>query len=291
MSSNSFAVGDDPAQVKALVGQLSAELKAATSEADRLRARIPSIICVFIFIGGWKGYLNMTTAPGDALDIQVVGMKWNWTFTYTKGLETIQRPELHVPVNRPVKLNMRSEDVLHSFYLPSMRVKQDVIPNRYSYIWFEADTPGVYRVYCAEYCGDSHSNMKTKVVVHERGGYEAWLNSEYEKDQVDCSTFAGQERSDCYIGQGQRIYESKGCKQCHSLDGSAGTGPTFQGMWGQSRNFSDGSTGTVDENYVRESVLDPMAKVRAGFNPVMPTFKGKLKDKDIDALNNWMKAL
>lgn len=252
---------------------------------------IPSIICVFIFIGGWKGYLNMTTAPGDALEIQVVGQKWNWTFTYTKGLETLQRPELHVPVNRPVKLNMRSEDVLHSFYLPSMRVKQDVIPNRYSYVWFEADTPGVYRVYCAEYCGDAHSDMKTKVVVHERGGYEKWLNDEYEKDQVDCREFDGQERQDCYVSQGQKIYEAKGCKQCHSLDGSSGTGPTFQGMWGQTRTFTDGTSGAVDENYVRESVLDPMAKIRSGFSPVMPTFKGKLKDKDIDALNNWMKAL
>ncbi len=252
---------------------------------------IPSIICVFIFIGGWKGYLNMTTAPGDALEIQVVGQKWNWTFTYTKGLETLQRPELHVPVNRPVKLNMRSEDVLHSFYLPSMRVKQDVIPNRYSYVWFEADTPGVYKVYCAEYCGDAHSDMKTKVVVHERGGYEKWLNDEYEKDQVDCREFEGQERQDCYVSQGEKIYEAKGCKQCHSLDGSSGTGPTFQGMWGQTRNFTDGTSGPVDENYVRESVLDPMAKIRSGFSPVMPTFKGKLKDKDIDALNNWMKAL
>jgi len=252
---------------------------------------IPSIICVLIFIGGWKGYLNMTTAPGDALEVQVVGMKWNWSFTYTKGLDTVQRAELHVPVNRSVKLNMRSEDVLHSFYLPSMRVKQDVIPNRYSYLWFEADTPGVYRVYCAEYCGEGHSGMKTKVVVHERGGYKAWLDAEYEKDQVDCREFEGQERTDCYVSQGQKIYDSKGCKQCHSLDGSAGTGPTFQGMWGQNRSWTDGTSGVIDENYVRESVLDPMAKVRSGFNPVMPTFKGKLKDKDIDALINWMKAL
>lgn len=252
---------------------------------------IPSIICVFIFIGGWKGYLNMTTSPGDAMEINVVGMKWNWTFTYNKGLETIQRPELHVPVGKPVKLVMRSEDVLHSFYIPAFRTKQDVIPNRYSYLWFEAETPGVYRVYCTEYCGDAHSEMKTKVVVHERGGYEKWLNEEYEKDQVDCREFEGQERQDCYVSQGEKIYESKGCKQCHSLDGSAGTGPTFQGMWGQSRNFTDGTSGVVDENYVRESVLDPMAKIRSGFSPVMPTFKGKLKDKDIDALNNWMKAL
>ncbi len=252
---------------------------------------IPAIICVFIFIGGWKGYLNMTTAPGDALEVQVVGMKWNWNFTYAVGQESISRPELHVPVNRAVKLNMRSEDVLHSFFVPSFRAKQDVIPNRYSYLWFQADKPGVYRVYCAEYCGDSHFDMKTKVVVHKPGGFEAWLNAEYSKDQVDCNTFEGKEREDCYMAEGKKIYESKGCIGCHSLDGAASTGPTFKGMWGQSRSFTDGTSAVVDENYVRESVLDPMVKIRSGFSPVMPTFKGKLKDKDIDALNNWMKAL
>lgn len=253
---------------------------------------IPSIICVFIFIGGWKGYLNMTTAPHEALEINVSGIKWNWSFTYEKDTETVSNvAELHVPVDRPVKLIMRSEDVLHSFYIPAMRTKQDVIPGRYSYVWFEADKPGVYRVYCAEYCGDSHADMKTKVIVHEPGGYEKWLNAEWEKGQVDCRELPEAERDECYMTQGQRIYENLGCKQCHSLDGGASTGPTFKGMWGENRSFADGSTGAVDENYVRESVLDPMAKVRSGFNPVMPTFKGKLKDKDVDALNNWMKTL
>jgi cytochrome c oxidase subunit 2 len=252
---------------------------------------IPSIICVFIFIGGWKGFLDINSPPEKALEIGVTGQKWVWNFTYMKEQDQVQRPELHVPVDTPVKLVMRSEDVLHSFYLPSMRVKQDVIPNRYTYLWFQADRPGVYRVYCAEYCGEGHSNMKTKVVVHRAGGYEAWLNAEYEKDQVDCREFEGEERAECYQTQGERIYNGKGCKQCHSIDGSAGTGPTFQGMWGQPRQWADGRSGKVDENYVRESVLEPMAKVRAGFNPVMPTFKGKLKDKDIDALINWMKTL
>jgi cytochrome c oxidase subunit 2 len=252
---------------------------------------IPSIICVFIFIGGWKGYLNMTTAPGDALEINVVGQKWVWGFTYPKDLDTVQRGELHVPVDRPTKLIMRSEDVLHSFFVPAFRAKQDVIPGRYSYLWFQPDVPGVYRVYCAEYCGDQHSDMKTKVIVHEPGGYEAWLEEEWQNDQVICSTLPVSEQQECYMVQGEKIYTSKGCKQCHSLDGSKGTGPTFQGMWGKPRSFTDGSSGTVDENYVRESLLEPLAKVRSGFSPVMPTFKGKLKDKDIDALNNWMKSL
>ncbi len=252
---------------------------------------IPSIICVFIFLGGWKGYLNMTTAPGDALEISVVGQKWQWGFTYTKDLDTLQRAELHVPVDRPTKLIMRSEDVIHSFFVPAFRVKQDVIPARYSYIWFQPDLPGVYRVYCAEYCGDQHSDMKTKVIVHEPGGYEAWLAEEYEKDQVNCNDLPDAERQECFLTQGEKLYKSKGCKQCHSLDGTKGTGPTFKGMWGATRNFADGSSGKVDENYVRESLLEPLAKVRSGFQPVMPTFKGKLKDKDIDAINHWMKSL
>ena len=134
--------------------------------------------------------------------------------------------------------------------------------------------------------------MKTKVVVHESGGYERWLAEEYEKSQVDCRDVPEAEREDCYKTQGQRIYENLGCKQCHTTDGGASTGPTFKDIFvKKDRTFTDGSTGVVDENYIRESVLEPMAKVRKGFNPVMPTFKGKLKDKDIDALINWMKAL
>ena len=255
---------------------------------------IPSIICVFIFIGGWKGYLNMTTAPGDAMEVDVVGQKWNWIFNYSDGERKLKpRGELHVPVDRPTKLIMRSEDVLHSFFVPAFRSKQDVIPGRYSYLWFQPDVPGVYRVYCAEYCGDGHSEMKTKVIVHEAGGYKTWFDEQYKIDQVDCNKEfpEGAERDKCKQEQGEAFYTSLGCKQCHSLDGSRGTGPTFQGMWGKPRTFSDGSSGTVDENYVRESLLDPQAKVRSGFSPVMPTFKGKLKDKDIDALNNWMKSL
>jgi cytochrome c oxidase subunit 2 len=252
---------------------------------------IPSIICVFIFIGGWKGYLNMTTAPGDANEVNVIGQKWIWSFTYDYGLDSFAHGELHVPVDRPTKLVMRSEDVLHSFFVPAFRAKQDVIPGRYSYIWFEPDKAGVYRVYCTEYCGDAHWDMKTKVIVHEPGGYEKWLEEEYAKTQIDCKDVPEAERDECYKSQGEKLYVSKGCKQCHSLDGTAGTGPTFQGMWGQSRSFTDGTSATVDENYVRESILDPMVKIRSGFNPVMPTFKGKLKDKDIDAFNNWMKSL
>jgi len=197
-------------------------------------------------------------------------------------------------VGREVKLTMRSEDVVHSFYIPAARRKQDVIPGRYTYLSFLAEKPGVYKVYCAEYCGDAHSDMKTRVVVHEAGGYKKWLQEAIDAEKVDCKVEYANDaeaRDACYQSQGEKIYTRLGCKQCHTTDGSAGTGPTFQGMWGQSRNFTDGTTGTVDENYIRESVLDPAAKVRSGYSPVMPTFKGKLKDKDIDAMIHWMKGL
>ncbi len=257
---------------------------------------IPSIICVFIFLGGWKGYLKMTTPPSNAMDITVIGKKWNWSFNYTSpdGKESLDNQNvLHVPVGQAVKLIMRSEDVVHSFFIPSVRIKQDVIPGRYTYLTFVADKPGVYRVYCAEYCGNAHSDMKTRLVVHESGEYKKWIQGAIDATKIDCKAdFPDDEeaRNECLQGQGEGIYDRFGCKQCHTTDGSASTGPTFQGMWGQSRNFTDGSTGAVDENYIRESVLEPMAKVRSGFNPVMPTFKGKLNDKDIDALIQWMKG-
>ncbi|MCP4445403.1 MAG: cytochrome c oxidase subunit II [Myxococcales bacterium] len=253
---------------------------------------IPAIICVFIFVGGWKGYLSMTTAPGDAMQIEVsAGVESKWAFTYNKGEETLETAELHVPVDRAVKLKMRSKDVVHSFSVPSFRKKQDVVPGRYSYLWFEADTPGVYRVYCAEYCGDSHSQMKTQVVVHKSGGYEKWLNAEFKKGETDCLNFEGQEQTDCFIAQGKEIYMAKGCIGCHTLDGVAGAGPSFKGIWGETREFTDGTSGVVDEDYIRESIFEPMVKIRTGFGPVMPSFEGKLTDKDIDALNNWLKTL
>jgi cytochrome c oxidase subunit 2 len=255
---------------------------------------IPSIICVFIFLAGWKGFLALQTTPEYAMDINVTAKKWDWTFEFPYEDEVISSPELHVPVGETVKLRMRADDVLHSLWVPAFRIKQDVIPNRYTYLWFRAEKPGVYRLYCTEYCGTNHSNMKTKVVVHKSGGFEQWRDVELAKTRKNCrEEFAGDDQAieECLIAEGEKVYRKKGCPQCHTLDGSGGTGPTFQGMWGQTRNFTDGSSAVVDDNYIRESVLEPQAKVRTGFNPVMPPFKGKLKDKDIDALATWMKTL
>ena len=237
---------------------------------------IPSVLCVFLFVWGWQGFLDLNTPPRHAYEVQVVAEKWNWTFKYPNGWVD---NNLHVPVDEPVKLTMRSKDVLHSFYVPAFRAKNDVIPNRYTKLWFEATEPGVYRLYCAEYCGTEHSAMKRLVVVHEPGGFKKYLE-EAEQVLLDMPP----------VALGKYLFETRGCQQCHSVDGTAKTGPTWKGIFGASHATSAGNV-TVDENYLRESILEPNAKVRAGYNAVMPTFKGQLKDEQIDGLITYIKCL
>lgn len=241
---------------------------------------IPSIVAAIIFVFGWKGFADMNTAPKHAMEILVTGQKWSWQFQYPNGhVDSV----LHVPVDQEVRLVMKSDDVIHSFYVPAFRIKQDVLPQRYTELWFRATRTGTFRVYCAEYCGTRHSDMKTEVVVHERGGpdtYEAYLEQAAEK------LLAMPPRE-----LGALLYEQRGCKNCHTTDGGASTGPTFLGAFGSQVTLRDGTTVAFDENYARESILDPQAKVHTGFNPVMPTFQGKLKDREITALIEFMKGL
>jgi cytochrome c oxidase subunit 2 len=186
---------------------------------------------------------------------------------------------------------MTSKDVIHSFYIPVMRTKQDVVPKRYTFAWFYATKPGTYRMYCAEYCGgqdvpdgqselnSGHSQMKTIVVVLAKGDYQRYLN-----DAADTSSMKPEEL-------GAKLYEKKGCIGCHSVDGSAKVGPTWKGDWGQKATMSDGTVITVDENYVRESILSPQAKARPGYPPSMPSFEGQLKENEIQALIAYIKSL
>jgi cytochrome c oxidase subunit 2 len=238
---------------------------------------IPSIIVVFMFIFGWRSFLDLTTPPKNALEIQVKAAKWSWLFTHYNGVED---NALHVPVNKPVRLIMTSQDVLHSFFVPVFRIKQDVVPKRYTQVWFKATKPGTYRLYCTEYCGLDHSQMKTVVVVHEPGGYERYLQAKYDEfmslppDQL-----------------GKMFYEQKGCKACHTVDGTLkpGGGPSFKGSFGTQIEMTDGSSVLMDENYIRESILKPTAKVHKGFPPIMPTLE--ISDSEIDALIAYIKSL
>ena len=238
---------------------------------------LPGILVVVIFYFGITGYLDMRTDPKDAREVLVTAQKWNWTFTYPNGAVA---GDLHVPVDEPVRLVMRSEDVLHSFFVPAFRTKMDVVPGRYTKMWFNANTPGTYQVFCTEYCGAKHSGMLSSVIVHEPGGYERWLQEEQarlaSKNPVEL---------------GADLYKTRGCMQCHSTDGTRGIGPSFKGLFGKSEQLADGSSAKVDEDYIRESVMEPQAKVTMGFAPVMPTFKGKLSDAEITGLIEYIKSL
>ncbi len=238
---------------------------------------IPIAIVIGIFVWGFKVYLDTSTAPANSYEIQVTGQKWKWLFTYPDGHVD---ENLHVPVDTPIRLVMTSEDVIHGFYVPAFRLKRDVVPGRYVKVWFRALKPGEYQIYCTQYCGTGHSDMWAKVVVHEPGGFERWLE-EANNFLKTMSPAQG----------GERLYLTRGCAQCHSVDGKGGTGPTFKGLFGHQVPLDGGKTVVADENYIRESIMEPQAKVVAGFQPVMPTFKGRLKDDEITAIIAYLKTL
>lgn len=238
---------------------------------------IPTILVAVMFIWGFWGYLSMRQAPEDSYEIQVLAKKWSWNFVYPNGHV---EADLHVPMDQPIRLVMSSDDVIHSLYIPAFRLKMDVVPGRYTKTWFHATEAGEHPLFCAEYCGTQHSTMLAKVVVHPRGEFETWLEQ--------AANFL--ERMTPAEG-GALLVQRRGCAQCHSVDGSARIGPTFKGTFGTSQPLASGENVTVDENYILESILEPMAKVRAGYQPVMPTYKGQLKDEEISAIIAYLKTL
>jgi len=238
---------------------------------------IPLVLVIFLFFWGFQTYMEGRVAPADALEIQVVAKQWLWQFEYPDGTRTIN--ELHIPVGQPVKMVMSSDDVIHSFYVPSFRVKMDVLPNRYTELWFEPQEVGVNQLFCAEYCGTGHSGMLGKIYVDTPEDYQKW------REQGDQSS-QGMPLAEL----GAQLYQSRGCVACHSIDGTRGQGPSFKGIFGEPQTMADGSSVTVDENYIRESILEPQAKIVAGFQPIMPTFQGLLRDREISALIEFIKA-
>lgn len=235
---------------------------------------IPLFFVVPFFYFGFVGYLDLRTAPKGAKEIHVQGQKWSWSFTHKNGC---QDNVLHVPVDTKVRLIISSVDVLHSVWIPNFRVKIDAVPGRYTDLWFEATAQGEFPLECTEYCGTSHSDMLSKVVVQTDDEYEAYL--------AECT------KVDMTAEGGQKVYEKKGCATCHSVDGSAKVGPSFKGLWGNPRSFTAGAGQTADENYIKESILEPQAKIVAGFPPSMPTYKGQISDDEITALIEYLKTL
>lgn len=238
-----------------------------------------------IFYWGWVDYKRLRTAPADSMEISVIGRQWSWQFQYPDGLKT---SELIVPKGKPVKLIMTSEDVLHSFFVPAFRVKQDLIPKVYTSLWFEATETGEFPVFCAEYCGAAHSNMLSKVKVLEPEAFEEWQalgGAEFVK--TDSAALPQQAPSET----GKMVFAAKGCNACHTVDGKPSLGPTLAGIYGESVELEKGEKVQVDENYIRESLMEPMAKVVKGFPPIMPTQKGQLNEEEIHALIDYIKSL
>lgn len=357
---------------------------------------IPVLVVAAIFWVGFRAWMQLTVPPTDAYEIQVVGQKWKWLFEYPNGWVD---DKLHVPGDRAILLTMRSEDLIHSMYIPAFRLKMDVVPGRYSKAWFKATKTGTFDIYCAEYCGTGHSDMITQIIVHPPGGYEKWLReassllsptlrkqdltdalglakriktgtdpvSEFLRSSLtdagkagiggwdgssapsddlqallvneintilkgepiyDPERFAGVTlapettalmeknpegedlvqlhrfllsdampdfftRGPDMVEAGRYIYERKGgCASCHTIDGNANIGPSFLGIYGHSQALEGGESVTVDENYIRQSILEPQAKIVLGYKDraVMPTYKGRLSDREIDALISFMKS-
>ena len=239
---------------------------------------VPTVLILIVFVWGFRAYMRMTIVPRDALEVKVTAQKWFSTFDYPNGANSVN--ELVAPVDRPVKLLMSSRDVIHSLFVPDFRMKMDVLPNRYSVTWFEATRPGTFNLFCTEYCGTGHSEMLAKVKVVSEREFAEFLAS-------TGGPGAGESPAD----YGRRLYTSRACNTCHTLDGKPSVGPTWQGLWGRREALQTGDFVTVDENYIRESVLEPQARVTAGFQPVMPTYQGILTDRDIDALIAFIKSL
>ncbi len=238
---------------------------------------IPTLLVLIVFNWGFKTFIEIGTAPPDSYEISVRAWQWAWEFEYPNG--TTIGNELHVPVGRPVKLTMSSEDVIHSLFIPAFRVKHDVLPNRYTSLWFEATKTGTYQLQCTEYCGTQHSGMDATVVVHDQQGFNEWLESG--GGVADLSP----------LEYGEVLYEGQGCNACHSLDGSNMVGPTWEGLYGtEGHPMSDGSTVTVDINYLREAILEPGAKIVQGYQNVMPASYSNLNEQQLSALIAFMAA-
>jgi len=237
---------------------------------------IPTILVLIVFTWGFKSFIKLSVAPPNSYEITVRAQKWAWVFEYPDGVIS---NELHVPVSRPVKLRMSSGDVLHSFFVPEFRVKHDIVPNRYTSVWFEATRQDTFQVMCTEYCGTRHSYMLALVIVQSQDEFNRWLQE------------SGIPEDASPAERGALLYQQQACNGCHSLDGTAVAAPSFQGLFGTERTFEDGATATADENYLRESILQSSAKIVEGYPDIMAAqrYEDRLTSEEIDALVAFIK--
>jgi cytochrome c oxidase subunit II len=234
---------------------------------------IPLMVMMSFFVWGAVIYFRERTPPADATEVYVVAKQWMWKIEHMEGQREIN--ELHVPTGQNIKLIMTSQDVIHSFFVPAFRLKQDVLPGRYTTLWFKATVPGRYHLFCAEYCGTMHSGMGGDIVVMEPRDYAQWMAGGPSAPLQDT---------------GKELFATLGCATCHRSD-IQGRGPNLQGIYNKAVLLEDGRTVIADENYVRESIVNPTAKIVSGFKPVMPTFQGIVSEEQLNALVAYVKSL
>jgi len=235
---------------------------------------VPLGLTLVMFVWGALLFFDTYNPPLNAVEINVVAKQWMWKVQHPEGQREIN--ELHVPVGRPVKLMMTSEDVIHDFFVPAFRVKKDVLPERYSTLWFEATKPGEYHLFCSQYCGTQHSGMVGRIVVMEPAEYVRWLG--------------GGATEVSMTEAGEKLFQRLGCSTCHRPDGT-GQGPSLVGLFGKPVQLAGGKSVTADEDYIRESIVDPRAKITAGYRPVMPIFKGLISEDGILQIMAYIKSL
>jgi len=248
---------------------------AGSHKLETIWTVIPFLIAMTMFAWGARVYFTQYKPPADAVEIYVVAKQWMWKLQHATGQREIN--QLHVPIGRKIKLIMTSEDVIHDFFVPAFRTKADVVPGKSTTLWFEATTPGTYHLFCAEYCGMNHSGMIGSVIVMEPREFDNWLS--------------GNTGSTSPAAAGQQLFQTLGCSSCHGANGEGGRGPTLAGVFGSETALQSGEKVRVDEAYVRESILNPQAKLVAGFGPIMPTFQGQISEDQLMQLVAYIKSL
>lgn len=238
---------------------------------EMLWTGIPLLLTMVMFFWGSHLYFVAYKPPADAMDIQVVGKQWMWKIQHPQGRREIN--ELHVPLGRPIRLVMISQDVIHDFFMPSFRVKQDVLPGRYTYAWFEASQLGEGHLFCAQYCGNDHAGMVGRVVVMEPAQYEDWLQERGSGDET-------------LVQAGEHLYRQFGCNACHGV-----RAPTLAGIYGTQVKFADGSSALADESYLRDHILTPRNRTVAGYQSIMPSYKGQMNEDQLNQIIAYIKSL
>ena len=248
---------------------------AGSHKLETLWTVIPFLIAMTMFGWGAQIYFQQYKPPANAIEVYVVGKQWMWKLQHETGQREIN--QLHIPVGRKIKLIMTSEDVIHDFFVPAFRTKMDVVPGKYTTMWFEATTPGTYHLFCAEYCGMNHSGMTGSIIVMESREFDNWLS--------------GNTGATTPAAAGQQLFQTLGCASCHGANGEGGRGPTLAGVFGTQTELQTGDKVTVDERYVRESILNPQAQLVKGFGPIMPTFQGQVSEDQLVQLVAFIKSL